>query len=258
MNTREIIYELRTKNGLSQDELAEKVFVTRQAVSRWENGETVPNTETLKLLSNLFGVSINTLLGAPRQLFCQCCGMPLEDEIIGRNQDGTLNEDYCKWCYADGEYTYSDMDELIEVCIPHMVKEGFSEDQARAFMKEQLPKLDYWKRYEELSDNGEFEAFKKQLIAEINDLHIDGMPKVERLNALVGSYVNLAYPLPSGISAKFLDDNTTYLGTQLESEFGEHACSDRCFGVLANMDFILICTYSAAGENPELLLYKKR
>ena len=184
--------------------------------------------------------------------------MPLEDEIIGRNQDGTLNEDYCKWCYADGEYTYSDMDELIEVCIPHMVKEGFSEDQARAFMKEQLPKLDYWKRYEELSDNGEFEAFKKQLIDEINDLHIDGMPKVERLNALVGSYVNLAYPLPSGISAKFLDDNTTYLGTQLESEFGEHACSDRCFGVLANMDFILICTYSAAGENPELLLYKKR
>ena len=258
MNTREIIYELRTKNGLSQDELAEKVFVTRQAVSRWENGETVPNTETLKLLSNLFGVSINTLLGAPRQLFCQCCGMPLEDEIIGRNQDGTLNEDYCKWCYADGEYTYSDMDELIEVCIPHMVKEGFTEDQARAFMKEQLPKLDYWKRYEELSDNGEFEAFKKQLIDEINDLHIDGMPKVERLNALVGSYVNLAYPLPSGISAKFLDDNTTYLGTQLESEFGEHACSDRCIGVLANMDFILICTYSAAGENPELLLYKKR
>ncbi len=258
MNTREIIYELRTKNGLSQDELAEKVFVTRQAVSRWENGETVPNTETLKLLSNLFGVSINTLLGAPRQLFCQCCGMPLEDEIIGRNQDGTLNEDYCKWCYADGEYTYSDMDELIDVCIPHMVKEGFSEDQARAFMKEQLPKLDYWKRYEELSDNGEFEAFKKQLIDEINDFHIDGMPKVERLNALVGSYVNLAYPLPSGISAKFLDDNTTYLGTQLESEFGEHACSDRCFGVLANMDFILICTYSAAGENPELLLYKKR
>ena len=58
MNTKEVIYELRTKNGMSQDELAEKVFVTRQAVSRWENGETVPNTETLKLLSELFGVSI--------------------------------------------------------------------------------------------------------------------------------------------------------------------------------------------------------
>ena len=68
METKEIIFQLRTKNGLSQDELAQKVLVTRQAVSRWENGETVPNTETLKLLSREFGVSINTLLGAPRQL----------------------------------------------------------------------------------------------------------------------------------------------------------------------------------------------
>ena len=53
MDTKTVIYELRTKHGLSQDELAQKVFVTRQAVSRWENGETVPNTETLKLLSNV-------------------------------------------------------------------------------------------------------------------------------------------------------------------------------------------------------------
>lgn len=54
METKEILLELRTKNGLSQDALAEKVFVTRQAVSRWEKGETVPNTETLKLLSKLY------------------------------------------------------------------------------------------------------------------------------------------------------------------------------------------------------------
>ena len=71
METKDVIYELRTKAGLSQDELAEKLFVTRQAVSRWENGETVPNTETLKLLSKLFRVSTNTLLGSPQQLVCQ-------------------------------------------------------------------------------------------------------------------------------------------------------------------------------------------
>ena len=47
METKDIILQLRTKKGFSQEELAEKVFVTRQAVSRWENGETVPNTETL-------------------------------------------------------------------------------------------------------------------------------------------------------------------------------------------------------------------
>lgn len=254
MDTKDIIYELRTKNGLSQDELAEKVFVTRQAVSRWENGDTVPNTDTLKLLSKLFNVSINTLLGAPRQLICQCCGMPLEDSIISKEKDGALNEEYCKWCYADGTYTYSDMDELIDVCVPHMIKEGFTEEQARAFMKDNLPKLNYWQRYEQLSDDGEFEAFKKQLIDEINELHIDGMPKVDKLNALVGSYVNLAYPLPSGKEVKFLNDETTYLGNQLESEFG----GERCFGVLAGTDFILVSTYEAEGKNPELVLYKKR
>ena len=254
MNTKDVIYELRTKNGLSQDELAEKVFVTRQAVSRWENGETVPSTDTLKLLSDLFGVSINTLLGSPQKLVCQCCGMPLEDEIIGRNKDGSLNEDYCKWCYADGTYTYSNMDDLIEVCVKHMVSENFTEEQVRAYMKQVLPTLDYWKRYSELGDDGEFEAFKRKLIDEINALHIEGMPKVEKLNALVGSYVNLEYPLPSGIKAKFLNDGATYLGNQLEPEFG----GDRCFGVLANMDFILVCTYGCDGADPELLLYKKR
>lgn len=254
MDTKDVIYDLRTKNGLSQDELAEKVFVTRQAVSRWETGETVPNTETLKLLSSLFDVSINTLLGSPRRLVCQCCGMPLEDTLIGRNKDGSLNENYCKWCYADGTYTYSDMDDLIEVCVPNMVSEQFSEEQVRAYLKQMLPTLDYWKRYEELGDGGEFEAFKKQLIEEINALQIEGMPKVEKLNALVGQYVNLAYRLPNGAQVKFLDDGTTYLGNQLESEFG----GDRCFGVLANMDFILVCTYGEDGADPELVLYKKR
>lgn len=254
MRTKDVIYELRTKNNMTQDELAEKVFVTRQAVSRWETGETVPNTETLKLLSDMFGVSINTLLGSPRQLICQCCGMPLDDSIISREKDGSLNEDYCQWCYADGTYTYSDMDDLIDVCVGHMVNENFTEEQARAYMKEMLPKLDYWKRYEELSDDGEFEAFKRKLIEEINDLHIEGMPRLDKLNALVGRYVNLAYRLPSGVDVKFLDDGTTYLGNQLEPEFG----GDRCFGVLANMDFILISTYGCEGKDPELVLYKKR
>ena len=254
MSTKDILLELRTKNGMSQDSLAEKVFVTRQAVSRWENGETVPNTETLKLLSKLYNVSINTLLGSPHKLICQCCGMPLEDEIIGRNEDGTMNEDYCKWCYADGTYTYSDMDDLIDVCVRNMVNENFTEEQARSYLKDTLPKLDYWKRYDELSDNGQFEALKKQLIEEINGLHIEGMPEVTQLNALVGKFVNLEYKLPNGLIVKYLDDQTTYLGNQLESEIVDGLC----FGVIANMDFILICTYEAEGANPELLLYKKR
>ena len=93
-----------------------------------------------------------------------------------------------------------------------------------------------------------------QLIDEINDLHIEGMPKVDKLNALVGGYVNLEYKLPSGESVKFLNDKTTYLGNQLESEIVDGLC----FGVIANMDFIMVCTYEADGKNPELILYKKR
>lgn len=254
METKDILLELRTKNGLSQDALAEKVFVTRQAVSRWENGETIPNTETLKLLSKLYDVSINTLLGSPMKLICQCCGMPLEDSNTSKEKDGFFNEQYCKWCYADGEYMYSDMDDLIDVCVKNMANEQYSEDDVRAYLRETLPKLDYWKRYKELGGDGAFEQFKRQLIEEINALNIEGMPKLTKLNALVGSYVNLEYRLPNGKMVRFLDDNTTYLGNQLECEFG----GERCFGVIANMDFIMVATYEANGENPELVIYRKR
>lgn len=254
METKDILLELRTKHDLSQEGLAEKVFVTRQAVSRWETGETVPNTETLKLLSKLYDVSINTLLGSPMKLVCQCCGMPLEDSTISKEKDGFFNESYCKWCYADGEYMYSDMDDLIEVCVKNMANEQFSEDEARKYLREYLPKLDYWKRYEELGGKSKFEEFKQTLINEINALNVEGLPKLTRLNALVGNYVNLEYRLPNGKTVKFLDDNATYLGNELECEFG----GDRCFGVLANMEFILVCTYEKNGENPELVIYKKR
>ena len=254
MNAKDMSFHLRTKNGLSQDELAERVFVTRQAVSRWENGETTPNIETLKLLSKVFGVSINTILGSPRQLVCQCCGMPMEDSVVSRETDGVFNEEYCKWCYADGEYIYHDMDDLIDVCVGHMANEQFTPEQVRAYMRDMLPKLNYWKRYTHLAGAAKFEEFKQQLIAEINALHIEGMPKVEKLNALVGGYINLPYRLPNGSEVKFLDDGATYLGTQLESEFG----GTRCFGIAANMEFILVCTYEENGADPELVVYKKR
>ena len=69
-----------------------------------------------------------------------------------------------------------------------------------------------------------------------------------------GRSVWFGYFSRSGAAVNFLNDQTTYLGTQLESEFG----GERCFGVLAGMDFILISTYGPEGEAPELVLYKKR
>ncbi len=145
METKEVIFELRTKHGLSQDELAEKVYVTRQAVSRWETGDTIPNTETLKLLSKLFDVSINTLLGSPRKLICQCCGMPLDDSTISREPSGTFNEEYCKWCYDDGKFTYSNMEDLISFCSKNMSNENWSPEQVRVYMEKLLPTLKHWK-----------------------------------------------------------------------------------------------------------------
>ncbi len=59
---------------------------------------------------------------------------------------------------------------------------------------------------------------------------------------------------PTSEDLKLFDDNATYLGNQLKSEFD----GDRCFGIVANMDFILIATYEEKGENPELVIYKKR
>ena len=156
METKDILFSLRSKMGLSQDELAEKVFVTRQAVSRWENGDTTPNTETLKLLSKLYDVSINTLLGSPRQMVCHCCGMSLDDSTTSKEPGGAFNEEYCKWCYNDGEFT-----------------------------------LDFWKKYAELGGEEKLAEFKAQLIDEFNALNVDGLPKIEGLNVLSGSFINL-------------------------------------------------------------------
>ena len=146
METRQVILQLRTAKGLSQEELAAKVYVTRQAVSRWETGETVPNTETLKLLSQLFDVSINTLLGSPRTLVCQCCGMPLDDSTISKEPDGDFNEDYCKWCYADGTFKYTSKEQLIDFCVTHMASESWPAEQVRAHMEAVVPELKHWKK----------------------------------------------------------------------------------------------------------------
>ena len=146
MNTSEVLKNIRINNKLTQDEMAAKLFVTRQAISRWETGETVPNTDTLKLISKTFNISINTLLGSPRKLTCQVCGMPLEDDsLISREPDNNFNEEYCKWCYNDGKFTYKSLDELLDFLSSHMSNDNFTPEQAREYFAKQLPELNYWK-----------------------------------------------------------------------------------------------------------------
>ncbi|MBR6033748.1 MAG: DUF3795 domain-containing protein [Clostridia bacterium] len=102
-----------------------------------------------------------------------------------------------------------------------------------------------------------YELFKKKLIDEINDLNIEGMPKINELMPLNGSFVNLNYPLPNGQHTQFLYDNDIYLGNQVECEFNDGKAA-RCFGILANMEFILISEYGPNGTDPEIVIYKKR
>lgn len=96
-------------------------------------------------------------------------------------------------------------------------------------------------------------TFKDKAIEELNALGVKDMPKVESLNELVGSYINLVYKLPNGQSIQLLDDNDIYLGNQLRKPN-----SDRCFGVVANEKILLVCEYGINGEDGEIIVYKKR
>ena len=109
-------------------------------------------------------------------------------------------------------------------------------------------------RYIKRDGKEAYEEFKQTLIGEFNALKIPGMPEITELYALVGNFVNLPYPLPSGQIVKFLDNNSMYLGNQVE-------CQDkkgRCYGVVACTDFLLVCEYGENGADPEIVLYKRR
>lgn len=99
-----------------------------------------------------------------------------------------------------------------------------------------------------------YRTFKEMLRQEINELLTgNGIPMTDALYELVGESVNLEYPLPSGETVKFLGDRDIYLGAQIE--FADQGI---CYGVIADSTFILVCSYSVNGSEPELILYQRR
>ncbi|MBP5673067.1 MAG: hypothetical protein J6X49_11805 [Victivallales bacterium] len=91
-------------------------------------------------------------------------------------------------------------------------------------------------------------------MAEVNALlKANNIPPAGALYELPGSFVNLPYPLPSGETVKFLDNTKMYLGTQIEN-----TNSNVCYGVVVDMNFILVCSYGINGSNPKLMIYKSR
>ena len=148
MSGGEAIQSARRAKGLTQEQLAAKVYVTRQAVSRWETGESEPGIDMRKLLANALDVPVTDLLGLPEGPTCQCCGTPFDvpNMPLGTNADGTENPEYCGWCYQNGEFTGAGLDETIERNVPYLVQAtGCSNEEAVSFMGALLPTLKRWR-----------------------------------------------------------------------------------------------------------------
>ena len=147
MSIGETIKSARRNVGLTQEQLASKVYVTRQAVSRWETGESEPGIDMRKLLASVLDIPVAELLDLPDGPACQCCGAPFDvpNMPFGTNADGTENPDYCKWCYQDGEFTSAGLDEIIERNVPYLMQAtGYTAEEAVSFMGALLPTLKRW------------------------------------------------------------------------------------------------------------------
>ena len=155
METRDALLELRRDLGLSQEEFAQRLRVTRQAVSRWETGETVPSTATLKEIAKTFQVPVDRLLGYPAG-YCQSCGMALtRDGERGTEADGSRSEAYCTYCYQQGRFLQNvTMEEMAEHNLQFLAEWNrangldLDEAEARAGLLAFLPTLKRWRRGE--------------------------------------------------------------------------------------------------------------
>ena len=85
--------------------------------------------------------------------FCQSCGMPLTEENLGTNADGSKNEEYCMYCYKDGVFTNDcTMEEMIEVCAQFVdevnknVPEPMTKEQYKQMMQQYFPTLKRWQK----------------------------------------------------------------------------------------------------------------
>ena len=137
METKDAILELQRYLNLSQNEFAERLFVTRQAVSRQENGDTIPDTGTLKLIAKTFDVSVDYLLGLPIGQ-CQSCGMILvKNSDKGTECDGSKSEEYCTFCY----HNLLDLDNWNRTNGLDLTKQ-----EARTALLSFLPSLKRWKK----------------------------------------------------------------------------------------------------------------
>ena len=142
----EKLIAVRRAQHLTQEQLAAKLFVTRQAVSRWERGEVTPGIDMMKLIAAVTGEPLSHLLEMPEH-YCQSCGMILTPDDCGTDATGATTDHYCKWCYDGGQFVYQSEDELIEKTAPFLMEAtGMSQEEAVSFMGVLVPHLKHWQK----------------------------------------------------------------------------------------------------------------
>ena len=153
MATKDVISAIRKEAGLTQGEMARRLYVTRQAVSRWETGETAPGIDMVKLICVTFSVPLERFFEMPTSYYCQCCSMPMpEEKARGTEADGSPSSDFCSHCYKFGDFVVENtsMDEFIEAMAPLEAKAlGITTEEAVSLMATMLPHLKRWKEVEE-------------------------------------------------------------------------------------------------------------
>ena len=146
MPMKDTIAAIRKEAGLTQEEMACGLYVTRQAISRWGQGTTEPGIDMLKLIARELDVPVSALLDMPEH-YCQSCGMMFTaPDQHGHEADGSETEDFCRWCYDGGSYTYeTTMEDMIEDCAPRMAEAmGWTVDESASLLGAVLPTLRRW------------------------------------------------------------------------------------------------------------------
>lgn len=188
--------------------------------------------------------------------FCQSCGMPLTEEILGTNADGSKNEDYCIYCYKDGAFTGDfTMEEMAEYC--SMFVEEYNKNTGKHLTaceyKQELlkyfPTLKRWSGDDANLPHADH-PMKKIFIDEVNALGIPNL-HIDNLYVLQGTFINQPYNI-NGNEVKLLDDNATYWGNQIQK------ADDRCYGIACCEKYILVSEYGKDGVDAEVVIFMKR
>ncbi|MBR6197684.1 MAG: zinc ribbon domain-containing protein [Bacteroidaceae bacterium] len=193
------------------------------------------------------------------QRFCQSCGMPLTDDILGTNADGSKNEEYCIYCYKDGTFTgdYT-MEQMADFCAQFVddynkhTGKNLSREEYKKELLKFFPMLKRWQLPADQLPHAT-SPIKQQLIDEVNALDIKDMPKIDNLFSLTGSFINQEYNF-NGNMIKLFDDKANYWGNQVEKQ----GTQGRCFGIACDEHYIIVSEYGKDGADAEIVMVKRR